>query len=125
MVESAGSLLNSVAEIIGERLTVSSGPTFVGLFENHQLPVSPHLLIFTTPPYSSSKDVICESVVSLGSLPLLLLLFSTAVFAESPERAIYRLQPYRRWWKATKPSGGFIIDLRTNANVTTGGITPG
>ncbi|QUJ03801.1 hypothetical protein KCP71_10325 [Salmonella enterica subsp. enterica] len=29
-------------------------PTFVGrLFENHQLPVSPHLLIFTT-PYSSS-----------------------------------------------------------------------
>ncbi|MBJ5132096.1 hypothetical protein JGF78_24340, partial [Salmonella enterica subsp. enterica serovar Kentucky] len=62
---------------------------------------------------------------STGSLPLLLLLFSTAVFAgESPEQAITRLYQPLVENSDKILSGGFIVDLRTNANVTTGGITP-
>lgn len=62
---------------------------------------------------------------STGLLPLLLLLFSTAVFAgESPAQAITRLYQPLVENSDKILSGGFIVDLRTNANVTKGGTTP-
>ncbi len=62
---------------------------------------------------------------STGLLPLLLLLFSTAVFAgESPAQAITRLYQPLVENSDKILSGGFIVDLRTNTNVTKGGTTP-